>query len=208
MNKNIVNSIRKKIAKVRNLFLRNRNFTIISDNCWGGFVYQNLDLEYRTPFIGLFIHGEDYVRMLKNLKLYLGQSLVFIEPSKSKYKDRLKSLGIFNAYPIALLDDVELHFMHYKTIKEAEDKWYRRLSRINYDNLIIKFWEGDCASSQDISDFNSLPFKNKFVFTSYNSELESVINIANDKTKTIDNEWLCFKRKFHVVPFINSRTPN
>ena len=40
--------------------------TIISNNCWGGFVYQKFNLQYRTPFVGLFIFAPDYIELLEN----------------------------------------------------------------------------------------------------------------------------------------------
>ena len=38
----------------------------------------------------------------------------------SKYKDRAKT------YPLGLLDDIEIHFTHYKSEEEAHEKWERR----------------------------------------------------------------------------------
>ena len=51
--------------------LKNKNFTIICDNCWAGKVYQELGLPYQTPFVGMFVFSPDYIKMLKNLKHYL-----------------------------------------------------------------------------------------------------------------------------------------
>ena len=51
--------------------LKNKNFTIICDNCWAGKVYQELGLPYQTPFVGMFVFSPDYIKMLKNLKYYL-----------------------------------------------------------------------------------------------------------------------------------------
>ena len=48
--------------------LKNKNFTIICDNCWAGKVYQELGLPYQTPFVGMFVFSPDYIKMLKNIK--------------------------------------------------------------------------------------------------------------------------------------------
>src|SRR5690606_24670996 len=108
--------------------LQNRDFTIISDNCWGGFVYQNYNLSYSSPFVGLFIFSPDYIELLENLDDYLNKDLSFIQPSKSKYKEILLEDNTFDKYPIGLLgDNVEIHFLHYKDDKEALQKWeYRK----------------------------------------------------------------------------------
>ena len=55
--------------------LKNKNFTIICDNCWAGKVYQELGLPYQTPFVGMFIFSPDYIKMLKNLKHYLSGNI-------------------------------------------------------------------------------------------------------------------------------------
>jgi len=50
--------------------LKNRNFTIVSNNCWGGEVYRGFGLPYQTPFVGLFLFPACYIKLLKNLKNY------------------------------------------------------------------------------------------------------------------------------------------
>ena len=64
--------------------LKNKNFTIICDNCWAGKVYQELGLPYQTPFVGMFVFSPDYIKMLKNIKYYLSGdiSLQFVRESK------------------------------------------------------------------------------------------------------------------------------
>lgn len=85
--------------------LKNKNFTIICDNCWAGKVYQELGLPYQTPFVGMFVFSPDYIKMLKNLKHYLSGNIPLKFVKESKY---IKDFD--NAYPLALLDDIELHF--------------------------------------------------------------------------------------------------
>ena len=85
--------------------LKNKNFTIICDNCWAGKVYQELGLPYQTPFVGMFVFSPDYIKMLKNLKHYLSGNIPLTFVKESKY---IKDFD--NAYPLALLDDIELHF--------------------------------------------------------------------------------------------------
>ena len=36
-------------------------FTIISNNCWAGLVYQHFGLPYNTPTAGLFFFAQDYL---------------------------------------------------------------------------------------------------------------------------------------------------
>ncbi len=98
--------------------LLHNEFVIISNNCWGGQVYQWFQKPYQTPFVGLFLYGPCYMKFLRDIDYYLASELVFIQASK--YKKRPKT------YPIGVLDDIEIHFTHYKSEEEALEKWMRR----------------------------------------------------------------------------------
>lgn len=119
---NIKNRLKPIIYPIINFVprrrLRNKEFTIICDNCWAGKVYSELGIPYQTPFVGLFIFSPDYIKLLNNLDYYLksgGQSLRFVR--ESKY---IKEFD--NSYPLALLDDIEIHFLHYQSESEAREK--------------------------------------------------------------------------------------
>ena len=62
---------------------------------------------------------------------------------------------------------MEIHFLHYHTEEEAASKWYRRASRVNFDNLLVVGMEQNLCSEQDIKEFDTLPFKNKIIFTTH-----------------------------------------
>lgn len=141
--------------------LKNKQFTIICDNCWAGKVYQELGLPYQTPFIGMFVFSPDYIKILKNIKYYLSGDISLRFIKESKYIQEFD-----NRYPIALLDDIELHFLHYANETEARQKWERRLRRINWDNLYFKFNDNDECSYELMQEFEALPFKSKVIFSS------------------------------------------
>jgi uncharacterized protein (DUF1919 family) len=70
-------------------------------------------------------------------------------------------------YPIGVLgDDVEVHFMHYHTEKEALEKWNRRLKRVNLNNLFIVFSDGAEFKEEQLERYEKLPFKHKIFFSS------------------------------------------
>lgn len=163
---NIKNRLKPIIYPIINFIprrrLKNRKFTIICDKCWAGKVYQELGIPYQTPFVGLFIFSPDYIKLLYNLEYYLksgGQPLRFVR--ESKYIEEFN-----NSYPLALLDDIEIHFLHYKSESEAQEKWQRRLARINWDNLYFKFNDNDQCSYELMKKFDNLPFKSKVFFSS------------------------------------------
>lgn len=157
---------RHKECSDRRKLLKYKDFTIISNNCWGGLVYQYFGLPYATPTIGLFMMDDDYIKFLENLDYYLSQSLVFIPHSESKYQERLnRETTAKDSYPIALLDDVEVHFLHYKSSEEAERKWEYRKNRINKDHLLVKMSQRSSNDDAILERFEKLPFENKICFT-------------------------------------------
>lgn len=152
-------NLRRKIVK---RFVKRRDFSIISNNCWAGRVYQYLDMPYLSPTAGLYFFAPDYIRFVSNLKHYLGCKLEFINPEDSKYYELLKERNQLSV-PVALLDDVEIIFLHYKTPEEAAEKWYRRAARVNYDNLYVKLSRMNLCTEKEMAEFDALPFENKIL---------------------------------------------
>lgn len=171
--------LRLKILKIKRVKfvnrrlkkIKNRNFSIISNNCWGGMIYESNNLTKMSPTVGLFFMASDYIKFLKNLKKYINADLKFIKPESSKWKSapQLMNDKRFGTYPIGVLsvdnEDVEVFFLHYHSKEEAKDKWKRRCKRINWDNLIIKFNDQNGCTDNEIDEFVSLPFKHKLFFT-------------------------------------------
>ncbi len=143
--------------------IKNKNFSIISNNCWAGRVYQYLDMPYLSPTAGLYFFAPDYIKFVSDLRKYLDTPLRFINPEESKYYDEIKNRNQTDK-PIGILDDVEIVFLHYKTKEEAEEKWNRRKERVNFDNIILKFSRMNLCSDKEIEAFCNISFENKFVF--------------------------------------------
>lgn len=161
----ILKLYRKIPAKRRKKKLKEKEFTIISNNCWGGMTYECYDLRKDTPTIGLYFMSHDYIRFVSNLKYYLSQELRFIEPKESAYFSEFGSNESWCQYPKALLDDVEVVFMHYHTKEEAKKHWERRVKRIHWDKLLVKFNDQNGCTRKDVEEFLSLPYENKIFFT-------------------------------------------
>ncbi|MDE6581301.1 MAG: DUF1919 domain-containing protein [Duncaniella sp.] len=154
-----------RIARPWNKFrrrrrLRNRSVSIISNNCWGGFMMKECNIPFNTPFVGLFMFDEDYISMLEHPEV-LKSELRFISRRESRHK-----ITEPKDYPIAVIGDgLEIHFLHYKSEKEARMKWNRRVGRIDFDNLIVKFGDEDGPRRDLLERFDKLPYKCKVAFT-------------------------------------------
>ena len=131
--------------------LTNQGMTVISANCVGAFILHDLHQPFNSPFVNLYLSPQDFLRYLQNMDFYLTQPLTFVKTEKS--------------YPVGKLADLEIHFMHYHSDQEANEKWQLRTSRMNFDNLFIMMTDRDGVTEKDIQLFDQLPFKNKVIFT-------------------------------------------
>lgn len=134
--------------------LTNENFSIISQNCVGGVMYHDLHMKFLSPTVNLWLYPRDFLKFLENLDYYLGVEL------KEKHVGSIQ-------YPVGQLDDLTLYLMHYRSFKDALDKWNLRKKRINRDNMFVvmvefgkPYFDEDCFLR-----FEKLPYK-KIMFTS------------------------------------------
>ena len=166
-------------ASLRAKKIINKDFTIISNNCWAGFIYQSYKIKYNTPTIGLFFMAEDYILFLKDIKRWLRTPIIFIEPQSSKYKDHFKEWKKFGEYPIGKFvdSDIEIHFLHYKSDLEAIEAWNRRVDRINWNRILYKFNDQNLCDYRHIEKFSKLPYKNKVCFTAKKYDLPNITYI-------------------------------
>lgn len=190
-------------CNIRKLLILNKDVTIISNNCWGGFMYQSCKLSYSSPFIGLYMYAPEYISMLRNLRYNLAQPLHFLKHENSKYRSIVPQ-----QYIIGTLGDtgIELVFMHYHLEEEALEKWNRRLKRINWNNMIVKFSDTDYGCTDAlISEFDKMPFKHKVCFTAKpHPDCKSVMTMEEYRGKEyVLYEWAYSYRYFDFVKEAN-----
>jgi uncharacterized protein (DUF1919 family) len=158
-------SVQRVLLRAR---LRDQNFTIVSNNCWGGHIYQLLGKPYQTPFIGLFFAPNCYLTLISRLRWYLSQPVRFTRRSRHDNINELREQQ-GSLYPIGYLgDDIEVQFMHYKSEAEAAEKWARRVERVcrDDDRLFFKFCDRDGCTQDQLAAFDSAPIAHKVCFVS------------------------------------------
>ena len=107
--------------------LNNKDISLICSNCAGGIIYHWLRLKFNSPFINLYMTGEDYIKALENWQDFLNAEIVEDKSSDESYPVGIGYLGI------------KVHFLHYATFDEAIEKWNRRKARINPDNIVFMY---------------------------------------------------------------------
>jgi uncharacterized protein (DUF1919 family) len=151
----VLDNVRRALRRRR---LRATNFSIVANNCWGGEVYKDLGLRYASPFIGLFIYPDHYLRLLRDFDRLIRLPITFVDGDLT--------------YPIGLLGkDVEIHFLHYRDVAEVREKWSRRAARLLAPGmqLYYKMCDRDGATAGHRADFLSLPMPNKVFFSASNA---------------------------------------
>lgn len=132
--------------------LQNRDFSLLASNCNGCILSHDLGLQFRSPFVNLWLYPGDYLKYLKDMDHYINSDLKFISEE-----------GI--DYPVALLDDIRIYFQHYHSKEEAAEKWTERTKRINRNNLFILFTDTDGCTMEQLKEFDALPYQHKAVYT-------------------------------------------
>jgi len=190
--------VNRLISKRRN---KNKNFTLLTPNCIGGYIYHQLGVPFLSPTINLRIPLPDFYRYIMNLDSY--NNLQF---------SPLPDNGVC---PRGLLWDVEVYFSHYRSYEEAITIWKKRSLRIDRDNLYIIATDLDGILEEDIAQLGNLKCKKMVVFTTRNytfpycfqvkaKESEGhVIPIRNMIKKTIRGKWK-FELFFDYVAWLNS----
>lgn len=151
------------------------SFCIISNNCWGAEVYKDYDLGYNTPFVGLFIPPDCFVKLCNDLTNCLSKQLLFTKDTKY---DIYKTLVQERPYPIGLLGDIEIHFLHYGDESEARDKWERRKSRMPKDEQtwLIKGCDREIENWENyVTQWNKIPYKKVFFSAKRRTNINGLI---------------------------------
>lgn len=193
-------------AKARRNRLERTSFSIISNNCWAGSVYRYYGLPYQSPTAGLYFFAPDYIKLCGDLRRYMSLSLEPLDIVDSPHRDELVAKGQRDV-PLGLLGYIEVVFLHYPSFEEAREKWERRASRINYDDVFFKFSEMNHCGEAELVDFSRLRHRNKVLFTVKDRpDLGCSVRfgrryVANSE---IGNDTVAFRRYFDLTGWLNS----
>ncbi len=184
------------------------DFTIVSNNCWGSHIYQALGLSYRTPFVGLFITPDSYLKLVRRFDRAMGAELLFTShsqyPGVNAWRQEAKL-----SYPIGILDgDIEINFQHYASQAEARSKWFRRVDRMVHDPMrcFFKFDDRERADRDDIETFCALPLANKVCFSASPHASSIVVPSEPGKSHVVDGVTLSriSRRYFNTLRWIST----
>lgn len=173
----VYRKIQRSILRKR---LSNHNFTILAPTCIAGVIYHELGEQFMSPTINLWMYDKDFLKFVHNLKEYLNYELRFVQ-------------GI-DKTPTAYCGDILIHFNHYKSDEEAQQKWEERKKRVNYDNLFIIMADqpdGGVITHEDMLSLKEIPCRGKVVLTvkDYN-DMDYLVHLPKDPEKDCVNMYM------------------
>ncbi len=147
----IIRAERKLYLDRKRSKLKNGNPTVFSANCNGAMILHDMKCRFNSPFVNLYVQADDFLKFLKNPEKYLNAEPVEIKSDMP--------------FPVGMVEDIMLFFMHYKSFDEARDKWIERSKRVDMNNLFIMMTDKNGCTEKHIAEFDSLPYDNKVIFT-------------------------------------------
>lgn len=145
------------VHKIRNRNLNNKDFTLLSPNCWGGLVYHITGQQFKSPTINMrFNSVRDFMKFLRNIEYYLKQEMVFADEFEYNF-------------PIGYIGDIKIYFNHYHTHDDVVKKWNERKTRINWENIYIMATDyinrNESITREELLEFATFRCKNIVIFT-------------------------------------------
>lgn len=162
------------IAKVKktyaNIVIKDKDVSIISNNCLGADICHSLGLRFNSPTVDMQILPADYIKFVSDLPYYLKQEVFecnkFLPWQNEQIYRTYSRRGEDLQFPIGVCGDILLYFQHYGSFEEAKSAWDRRKKRINFDKLGI-ILVGNERFSEEMRLFDELKLKygQKIIFT-------------------------------------------
>ena len=79
------NIVQKSLIYFRHKKVKNKEFTLLANNCVGGQIYHDLGLKFLSPTINMFFKCDDYLLFLENLDEALNANIEQVFRKDVKY---------------------------------------------------------------------------------------------------------------------------
>lgn len=199
--KSVIKAIwRFPFRRIYRIKLKNKQFSLISCNCIGGALSNDLGQQFRSPTVNLII--PEYLKFVGDLKYYLNIPIV---PG-----------GVtLHGWPIGMVGDIQILGVHYQNYDDLSQAWERRKKRVNYDNIFLIATDEYIKTQQDIENFSKLPYP-KVLYKSNNEtnyDFEIYVpgsdkrNNVGDLLRYADISGIrLFEKYFDCVGWLNANT--
>lgn len=143
--------------------IKKSKLSIISMNCAGGIVSHLFSLPFRSPFVNMFMNEDDFLSLLDNNPINSLFGELKLNSTRCETNSHID-------YPVYELNGLLLNMNHYPDFYDAKCKWYERIQRINWYNLLVMMYTDN---KEILERFDELPFSKKVCFVPFESDLPS-----------------------------------
>lgn len=182
--------------------IKKDNVRILSSNCVGGCLLHDVKRSFLSPTVNLIIDDMDFIKLVYNPEHYLKIEPIFYHISKW-------------GFPVAKIDDIIVHCVHYNTFGEFKKAWCRRCMRFlehQDKEILVMATDSQLKTEEAIQAFHDLSYR-KVCFTAKNNipYKEFVYVPGYEKSGTTgDINRYCdckgtriFEKYFDCISFIN-----
>ena len=157
-----------------------KRWSILCNNCFGGFLSYQFGLEHRSPLKNLFIADRDLIRFADNITHYLAQEPVFDHWRESPgYYDEKK-------YPVLRLDDIMLNCNHDTDPHTACATYARRAAKIDPNALLLVLVTDDAEMERAFQEHDfGCP---KLCISSVENHFEKTLYLPADSRIDLQNK--------------------
>lgn len=124
--------------------------SLFCNNCTGAMMLHDLGLEFRSPFVNLWIEPDDFIALCERPLELLRDGV--LEPYDSPYP-----------YPAGQIEGHPIYFQHYDSFDQAATIWHRRITRVDWYDFWVLLVNRDTTSPELARRFNALPNEHKLV---------------------------------------------
>ena len=195
----------KEVNKRNRERLNSEPFTLLTNNCIGGIVYHDLGMRFDSPTINLYFKDQDFIEFISNFEFYKKAELI---EDLSEHDELNFPVGILKGDLIHR--DIHIYFQHYKTFKEAAQKWIERSLRTQSKILVIfELYNNkiDCEAWNKIKYKKKCLMHKKIIGLNDAIELQCYKNHENEKARILKYDGFTghrfLEKEFDYVTFIN-----
>lgn len=167
--------------------------SIISDDCWGGYLYHLLCLPFSSPTINMYFSPEHFIKFVRDIKYYVEQPL-FMQREGNLREGRC---------PVGIIGkgdkQITLMFNHVALFADAEEEWNKRKTRINHSNIFVKMtinadyiYKWECLES-----FKKIAYK-KVCFCTSRENLPDAVSVTYLQRFGVENKRYGYQYKGYI----------
>lgn len=137
----------KYIEEARKVYIK-KQVSFISQQCIGGVIYHDMEMQFLSPTINLYLEPRDFLEMVENLEAYMKLPI---------------EMKIEEGKIIGYLGKLRINFLHYDDLEVAKQKWEERKKRIVWDKIFIICTDRDGFDDECFERFKKLKYPKALV---------------------------------------------